>query len=75
MKKERTWRWVTAVGVSGVEVWSRATKPTINVYGTWSQNERFDTTYICRRQWNALFGINVPTDKAIKVEFTGKEIE
>ena len=68
----RKWRWVTRDEGSGsVWVWEMAKKPNQGLAGWFSD---FGGSCFCYKGWLALFGIDVPTDKPIKVEFSGKQI-
>jgi hypothetical protein len=70
---KRTWRWVTRdEHHSFVRVWSGSRQPTVKL-GWWRQSKGASVDFLLY-VWNAIFGIDVPTDKPIKVEFSGKQL-
>ena len=72
-RKKRTWRWVTSGDPRGnADVWPAEDKPYKEGY-VWRQYEgSWDRAEICAAEWRRLFGIALPTDRPIRVEFTAR---
>ncbi len=76
MAKRRTWRWVTR-DVGFVKIWAEYKKPELNSYGEWwnlSSGAPGPTT-VAAFTIHTLFGLTIPTDHPVKVEFTAKVVE
>lgn len=74
-KYRRTWRWVTRSQLNsahGVQVHAGAKQPWMDGI-FWVSGK--GGVAICAAEWKALFGVNVPTDRPIKVEFSAKVVE
>ena len=79
----RTWRWVTRnPGDDSICIWPKLKKPTRldPELTNWTNLDvakdgyKFDGAYVCAFDFHRLTGIDVPTDRPIKVDFTGVRV-
>jgi hypothetical protein len=82
MGKRRTWKWVTrdpeAVSTwhDTVVVWEAARpRPGLNEEGVWDTNPDGEHADYTPQEFKERWGLTIPADRPVKVEFTARIIE